>query len=208
MDVQVIKDKEALKDTFPFEIRQLLWGTERIARTYGYIGFVQDKGFCLKMVCEEKNPLRVYKNDQDPVYKDSAMEAFFRFEGKDKKVQNVYLNFEMNANGALLACYGESRNNRIPFEPEEIKQMNCKAQIEETGWSVELWLPVEILKSVYGELELKEGSVFYCNFYKICESKEAEHYASYNYVESERPNFHLPEYFAKAVIVAGNKKKL
>ena len=31
----------------------------------------------IKLVCEEKDPLRVYKEDQDPVYKDSAMEAFF-----------------------------------------------------------------------------------------------------------------------------------
>ena len=28
-------------------------------------------------LCVEKNPLRIYKKDQEPVYKDSAMEAFF-----------------------------------------------------------------------------------------------------------------------------------
>lgn len=35
------------------------------------------EGLYIKLVCEEKDPLRVYKEDQDPVYKDSAMEAFF-----------------------------------------------------------------------------------------------------------------------------------
>ena len=37
----------------------------------------------IKLVCEEKDPLRVYKEDQDPVYKDSAMEAFFQFKLKE-----------------------------------------------------------------------------------------------------------------------------
>ena len=32
-----------------------------------------------------------------------------------------------------------------------------------------------------------------------CETKEYEHYAAYRCVESEQPNFHLPEYFEKKV---------
>ena len=50
---------------------------------YGYIGFVPGEGLYIKLVCVEKNPLRIYKKDQDPVYKDSAMEAFFQFKGND-----------------------------------------------------------------------------------------------------------------------------
>ena len=61
----------------------LVWGTEKIAKTYGYIGFVPGEGLYIKLVCVEKNPLRIYKKDQDPVYKDSAMEAFFQFKGND-----------------------------------------------------------------------------------------------------------------------------
>lgn len=201
MDVQIIKNKELLETIEPFEIGHLLWGTKRIARTYGYIGLVQEEGFYLKLVCLEKNPLRTYTKDQDPVYKDSAMEAFFQFRGENKASGEVYLNFEMNANGALLACYGRKKTDRAPFPAEAIQQMGCKAQVEEDRWSVTLFLPAAVLEQVYGKLEFKEGTVFTCNFYKICESKEKEHYASYEYVESEQPNFHLPEYFAKAQIV-------
>ena len=63
------------------------------------------------MVCEEKDPLRTYTEDFDPVYRDSAMEAFFQFIPE----QEVYLNFEVNANGALLAAYGPSRVYRSYF---------------------------------------------------------------------------------------------
>lgn len=51
------------------------------------------------------------------------------------------------------------------------------------------------------EMNLQEGSDFRCNFYKICETKEYEHYAAYRCVESEQPNFHLPKYFENAVIL-------
>lgn len=206
MEVQLIEKKELLESVEPFEIKNLLWGTEKIAKTYGYIGFVPKDGLYLKLVCLEKNPLRVYKEDQDPVYKDSAMEAFFQFAGDNKAANDNYLNFEMNANGALLACYGKNKTDRTPFTPDQIQKMKCTAEIneDEGQWSVNLVLPTEIVEQIYGRLDWKEGMVFCCNFYKICETKEYEHYASYRYVESEQPNFHLPEYFEKAVIVENN----
>ena len=63
--------------------------------------------------------------------------------------------------------------------------MKCSAEIQEEQWNVNLTLPIEILEQVYGKLNLQEY----------------EHYAAYRCVESERPNFHLPEYFEKAVIL-------
>ena len=83
MEVRLIENKELLESAELFKIENLLWGTEKIAKTYGYIGFVPGDGLYIKLVCEEKNPLRIYKKDQDPVYKDSAMEAFFQFKGND-----------------------------------------------------------------------------------------------------------------------------
>ncbi len=77
----------------------------------------------------------------------------------------------MNANGALLACYGKNKMNRIPFTPDQIRKMKCSAEIREEQWNVNLTLPIEILEQVYGKLNLQEGSDFRCNFYKICETK-------------------------------------
>ena len=164
MEVRLIENKELLESAELFKIENLLWGTEKIAKTYGYIGFVPGEGLYIKLVCGEKNPLRIYKKDQDPVYKDSTMEAFFNLK-------------------------------------EMIRKMKCSAEIQEEQWNVNLTLPIEILEQVYGKLNLQEGSDFRCNFYKICETKEYEHYAAYRCVESEQPNFHLPEYFENAVIL-------
>ena len=76
---ELIESKELLEISRTcLKSRHLLWGTERIPKTYGYIGFAKGEGLYLKLVCLEKDPFRIYKEDQDPVYKDSAVEAFFQ----------------------------------------------------------------------------------------------------------------------------------
>lgn len=197
--VPMIKSAVELEKIEPFRVEQLLWGTKAIPKTYGYLGFVPGDGFYLKMVCEERDPLCTYETDQDPVYRDSAMEVFLQFDSdKYRGGQEIYANFEMNAYGALLAAYGEGRTYRSYFGKEEMKAFACKAVKEEDRWSVSLKIPLAILEKIYGPLSLGEGSTFRCNFYKISETEEIEHYASYSPIKTEVPDFHLPEFFATA----------
>ena len=202
MKVKIIQNEAQLESLEPFYVDKLLWGTKSVPKTYGYIGFVPGDGFCLKMVCEEKEPLRQYSKDMDPVYRDSAMEAFFLFEPRRENLESLpYINLEANANGALLAAYGQERLYRSYFSRKEYKQFKCRAKIRENDWTLSIKLPIRVLERVYGPLHLGDGSSFTCNFYKISETKEIEHYASYSRIESKVPNFHLPEFFEKAVIV-------
>ncbi len=201
MLVEVIESKKELETVEPFYVEQLLWGTKSIPKTYGYLGFVPEDGFYLKMVCEEKEPLRTYENVLDPVFRDSAMEAFFQFENEERmRGFEVYLNFEVNANGALLAAYGSGRTYRTFFTKDELEAFECNAVVEEESWNFQLHIPLKILDEVYGPLNLGRGSRFTCNFYKISEAKEIEHYASCFPIRSEIPSFHMPEYFGEAVI--------
>ena len=80
MKIKIIKNAVELMNVEPYQVDCLLWGTKKIPKTYGYLGFVQGDGFYLKMICEEQDPLRTYTKEQDPVYQDSAMEAFFQYE--------------------------------------------------------------------------------------------------------------------------------
>lgn len=204
MVVEVIGSKRELEGVEPFYVEQLLWGTKSIPRTYGYLGFVPEEGFYLKMVCEEEEPLRTYENVLDPVYRDSAMEAFFQFEPEKAGCGTaVYLNFEVNANGALLAEYGSGRACRTHFTKEELDAFGCTAKVEEKRWSFQMHIPLWVLEEVYGALDMGRGSRFTCNFYKISEAKEIEHYASCFPIRSEIPSFHMPEYFGEAVIAEG-----
>ena len=84
LQIAIMKNAAELETTQPFVIDSFLWGTESIPRTYGYLGYVPDDGFYLKMVCEEENPLRTYTEYQSPVCLDSAMEAFLMFGGGER----------------------------------------------------------------------------------------------------------------------------
>lgn len=202
VDVEILQSGRELESVAPFRVETLLWGTKKIPETYGYLGYVPGDGFYLKMVCQEPEPLRKHTADLDPVYQDSAMEAFFLFDSeKEGEGLPVYVNFEANANGALLAAYGEERVHRSYFLKEEMKAFACKAQINPDSWNITLKIPQKILEKIYGPLRLEEGSVFYCNFYKISETAACEHYASYSPVLARTPNFHLPEFFASAKLV-------
>lgn len=201
MKVKVMHSVTELERMKPFYVDKLLWGTKNSPKTYGYLGFVPDDGFYLKMVCEEQEPFRTFTRDMEPVYKDSAMEAFFLFRAKTGFDETpIYLNFEVNANGAMLAAYGRERKYRTCFDNDDYREIGCHAEILKESWQFSLRIPIKILTRIYGSLNLKEGSVFSCNFYKISEASKIEHYASYALVDTEMPDFHLPEFFETAVI--------
>lgn len=79
--------------------------------------------------------------------------------------------------------------------------LNGHAEVHENDWTAELKVPVKILEKNLRTAEFRRRSYFTCNFYKISESKEAEHYASYSPILSSVPSFHVPEFFADAKIV-------
>ena len=94
-----------------------MWNSTRKPEAYGWMGYLEGEGLFVKMVCEEKEPKRVYQNHQDPDYKDSAMEVFLAFPEEGEELSNdcMYTNFEINSNGAMLANYGKGRKNGQPF---------------------------------------------------------------------------------------------
>lgn len=200
LDVKTINKPNELNLTEFHSISHLLWGTRSMPATHFRIGFIPGDAFYIEMICEEQNPLRNYTRHRDPVYRDSAMEAFFLFAPSGGDME-TYLNFEMNANGALLAAYGPSRMYRSYFTPEEYRLFRAKAWIQDNKWGISFRIPICILEKIYGPLTLEKGSHFFCNFYKISENAETEHYGAYAPIDSPVPSFHMPEYFEEAVLV-------
>ena len=76
MEVRLIENKELLESVELFKIENLLWGTEKIAKLMGILDPFRGRDY-ISNLCVEKNLSGFSKKDQDPVYKDSAMEAFF-----------------------------------------------------------------------------------------------------------------------------------
>ncbi|MDF2484556.1 MAG: hypothetical protein K0R46_724 [Herbinix sp.] len=189
---------EQLKACDVFQIDQYQWTEGNKPKAYGQMALLADYGLVISMSAVERDPLRTYTVDDDPVYRDSALEAFLNF-APNQSVQR-YLNFEMNANGALLSQFGTSTSRKSLSSLTAIKA-SCEAMIEPDSWEVLLKIPMELICSMYEIKPLQQGDSFTCNFYKICEASGLEHFASHAPINSDIPNFHLPEFFTQAIIV-------
>ena len=184
-----------------FEINNFNWRCVYYPQCYGFMGYVDNVGLVVRIVTEEKTPKATYSNPQDPVYKDSAVEVFVAFQETQPTQSSLYMNFEINANGAMLANYGYGRKNRKKLSKAMYERCQVKANVYADYWSVDMYIPQNLIQTLTGIEKFMSDDCFYCNFYKIAEDEEIEHYASYSPIHNERPNFHLPEFFAKAIII-------
>lgn len=200
--VKTIRTESEIEQCNKFTINQYMWNSKKSPKTYGYMGYLPEKGLYIKMVCEESDPKREFRNHRDPVYQDSTMEAFLAFPAEGEPLTNdcMYTNFEINANGAMYAAYGKGRQDRKFITDEQYEMTGVASYIEENKWYFQVLFPESYLNQICDFAQIKNGKTFYCNFYKIAESEEIQHFGSYSPIDSEEPNFHLPVCFAEAVI--------
>ena len=106
----------------------------------------------------------------------------------------------MNANGAILSAYGEGRGNRTRLDKIAGSFPQVRIRRYKNRWTAEIFVSLDIIRSVYGSCAYRENSVIYGNFYKCGEECEIVHYGSFAPVKTEKPDFHTPEFFAKMTL--------
>lgn len=202
MKEYTIKVLDTMPDDFSdiekIEIDNYRWGKDYTPRATAQLVMVQNLGFVLKMVCEETNPLARFKNYYDPVYKDSCLEFFARWDNQSPD----YVNIEMNANGALLSAKGAGRHGRSPIRDECGEIFEVVAAKSEDSWEATAKIPFSVIEKLYGTSReiFKSGYVFYGNFYKCGDETATVHYGTWNDIAVEKPDFHRPEFFGKLII--------
>ena len=183
------------------DISEYRWLGGYAPRAFAQLVCIEGEGFLLRMTCEESDPRAVYTEYNDPVYTDSCLEFFAVWDGK---ADGKYVNLEMNSNGALLSCVGESRHGRVPVKDICGRIFDVKAKKDSDRWSVVASIPFEMLGDIYGidTGAFSDGYVFLGNFYKCGDDTAIPHYGMWNPVMTENPDFHRPEYFGRFVIVS------
>jgi len=73
-------------------------------------------------------------------------------------------------------------------------------QRAEHEWSVLLRIPVGLINDCFGDVKLEPGAEVRFNMYKISETEEILHFISYTDIPVEKPDFHLPQYFAQGIM--------
>jgi len=159
-----------------------------------------NKHIYLQFHVKEKHLKAVYREINEPVYKDSCVEFFLSFDGK------AYYNMEFNSLGTALVGYGESRESREYLPADLIQKIQTHSVInpvkpgeEEVSWKLQIQIPFELF---FAESPLRlQGRTCYANFYKCGDDLPKPHYVSWNKIEAPEPDFHRPEYFGEIKFV-------
>lgn len=142
------------------------------------------------LLCTTEWPLRITQTEhQSRVCNDSCMEFFFT----PNTAELRYINFEINPAGVCHTKIGEGRGTRTPVSIEGTGVKIRTQILPMEGWRVMLFVPYSFIDANYDKRE----STFKANFYKCGDMTVKKHYAAWNPVETEKPDYHQPIWFGK-----------
>ncbi len=168
------------------------WNSETAYNTYFKMCFRKNSGIYVKMRTDETNLRTVCTGRDEPVWQDSCMEFFLcAVEGREE-----YINFEMNSIGAYLTEFGKGKTDRVFLKTLTQREAVVRTDVSDDGWSLELFVPCELISEAYAA-DFNAGScVLKGNFYKCGDETDKIHYGSYTKMTTLPPGFHNPECFA------------
>ena len=155
--------------------------------------YLKGEALVFRIVSHAKPARKVNTQPDSSVWEDSCLECFLSFDGKN------YMNIECNANGTFLCCFGPDRNERKFVRSLGIAMPEATAKEEESCWEIMASIPLDCIESLWG-CRPDSGDFFSANFYSCGDKTPLPHYAAWNEVETESPDFHRPEYFGKIMI--------
>ena len=208
-EIKTITDVSELEQGNIVDVNIYNWGGDYRPPVKAVFCYVKDKGFDVRLTCYEKNPRATYTQPNARVCRDSCLELYANFkpgvEGKG------YMNFECNANGSLLCYYGPVTQDdydgphylgdRVPVV--ELGYDHPVPRVIRTAeyWGFELFIPLKLIENIYGNAVFHSGDILRGNFYKCGDRTGHPHYASFTKIDTPRPCFMNPDYFADMIIV-------
>lgn len=194
--IEKISELMDLLPSHPIDITP--WAEAKInCQTSFSIAHSSDTIFLKFYVNEDVMKTAMHKTNE-PVYKDNCVEFFVSF-GRE----NEYYNIEVNCFGICLMGYGADRTNRrlLPKNIiDKIKRTILIKSADESAatnfeWQITLAIPIEVF--VYtnvGSFNKKQGRG---NFFKCGDDLPEPHFFTWNMIQSQHPDFHLPEFFGE-----------
>ncbi|MBI9061194.1 MAG: hypothetical protein JEZ14_04360 [Marinilabiliaceae bacterium] len=141
-------------------------------------------------------------NDQPngSVWEDSCCEFFCDFDGKG------YYNLETNCIGTQLLGWGngnrEHADAKVINSIKKLSSLGTEPFDVKTGeFNYEIVMAIPASAFYAHQLSFKKGMCFRANFYKCGDKTPDAHFLSWNPIEVEQPNFHLPEFFGEVELL-------
>ncbi len=179
-------------------IDNLLWTSNGYLPEASFFMAYTANSILLKYSIKEKSIKAVYREINDPVYKDSCVEAFIAFNN-----ESSYYNLEFNCLGTAMAGYGSGKNDRIHIKRQLIEKIKSHHLIKTHAnapnmfieWELTLNIPFTVFE--HHQITSLKNQVCSVNFYKCGDDLPEPHFLSWNNIIYPYPNFHLPEFFGK-----------
>ena len=195
------------------EVDQTLWTAPGSApETHAEVSWTPEALTC-RLVTRESNPRTTYHEPNDPVHKDSCLEWFLApWPGSpgthDANVADApghwYLNLETNSDRTLYAAFG-TPEHRTLLDDELRALISTIGEVGPEEWAITWIVPVELINRLgeeYGlpEVVLQVGVVLGANFYKCGDDTDVPHYAAWNPIQADTPQFHRPDQFGRLML--------
>ena len=142
----------------------------------------------------EKEPLARFSGLLNMVHLDSCLEFFFRPFGNE----GPYFNFEFNPLGTNFFGFGMDRSSIFRIVLEDYRErFKVNPFTIEGGWGIEFVIPVDLFKMFNSSFRFRSGLTTRGNFFKCGGETNIPHSLSWNPIESDKPDFHRPEFFGQ-----------
>lgn len=175
------------------ELAECSWSPNPAPAAYMQVAFLPGSGLIVHIESSAA-PSRAENYEPDSsVWEDSCLEFFFSNGGEE------YVNLEANSNAALRASIGAGRHGRTLLLEAGYTMPQVSAIADDDSWQVFFYLPCKSYEEFF-EAPLASGSEIRANFYSCGDKTPAPHYASWNPVETDSPDFHRPEFFGRLII--------
>lgn len=158
-----------------------------------------DNAILLNYQVEEDSVRAKYGEDNGSVWTDSCVEFFVSLAN-----DGLYYNLESNCIGTVLLGVGNDRHDRERASSDVLSGVQRWASLgrnpfeERVGhcsWELSLIVPYTVFFK--HSIKSLDDATIKGNFYKCGDELKTPHYISWNLIETEKPDFHRPEFFGK-----------
>ncbi|NPA36346.1 MAG: hypothetical protein GXO47_05805 [Chlorobi bacterium] len=172
------------------------------------MGYDEDNLY-LKFRVHEKAVRALNTEPNSLVWEDSCCEFFCDFDGKG------YYNLETNCIGTQLLGYGEqmedrelAAKSRTRADVDIISKIEKKSTLGSEPFDVktgdfryEIVMKIPAVAFYRHNIRFSKGQQFRANFYKCGDETPEVHFLSWNPINTETPNFHVPEFFGEIKLI-------
>ncbi len=170
----------------------ILWQPDCGVRASGQLCY-DDENLYVHLYATEQDIRAENTEPLSPVYQDSCLEFFFMPEGEDR-----YFNFEINPNGCLYIGFGHGRNDSTTlYRCDAETFFDIRPGRTDDGWEVFYKVPLSFVNTFCPDA--KFAGTLRANLYKCGDKTANKHYLAWNYVNSEKPDYHRPQDFGTMI---------